>query len=776
VRDSGWANVRAVRWALIALVAAWSAYFVNVVLPVGDAGDGFFKTYVFSGVLLAAAGMCAARAAIVRADRVAWGLLALGMVSWALATVVWSAFLKDLAAPPYPSVADALYLGFYPPAYAALILLLRPLVRSVGVSLWLDGVVGVLAISAIGAAFLLPSIVADTSGDTAVVATNLAYPLCDLALIAMVVGGFVLTSGHPGRAWSLIGAGLILFAVADTIYLLEVAKGTFSEGTWLDSIWPAGMVLLALAAGRSPERRVTHGSRPTLAVAISLPLLLALSSVVVLVYGNFERINAPATFLASLAVVFALARLFLSFREIRQLGESRRQATTDELTGLPNRRGFFQRLNRELSRGRANGTPVTLVISDLDGFKELNDTLGHHAGDTLLQQLGPRMLDVLRYDDMVARLGGDEFAVLLPNCDAERAAAIVADVCDTLDQPFTIDGLRFHVEASFGIATFPEHADTADLLVRCADVAMYQAKDTQTSSEVYASDRDTNSRERLSLLADLRSAMDNQELELYYQPKVDLRTDQVSGVEALIRWNHPERGLLQPVEFLPYVERLTLMRPLTLYVLDAALAQVRRWRDDGLDLAVAVNLAVPNLLDTGLPDDLRELLERHGVPADRLCLEVTENIILADPERVLSVLLALKQTGVSLALDDFGAGASSLAYLKRLPLDELKIDKSFVLAMEESQADAVIVRSTTDLAHRLGMRVVAEGVETAATLRDLQRAGCEEAQGYLLSRPVPAAGFEKWLRERRSEGGPAFVADVAGAGENADAVAHPAPA
>jgi len=203
---------------------------------------------------------------------------------------------------------------------------------------------------------------------------------------------------------------------------------------------------------------------------------------------------------------------------------------------------------------------------------------------------------------------------------------------------------------------------------------------------------------------------------------------------------------------------------------------VRRWRDDGLDLAVAVNLAVPNLLDTGLPDDLRELLERHGVPADRLCLEVTENIILADPERVLSVLLALKQTGVSLALDDFGAGASSLAYLKRLPLDELKIDKSFVLAMEESQADAVIVRSTTDLAHRLGMRVVAEGVETAATLRDLQRAGCEEAQGYLLSRPVPAAGFEKWLRERRSEGGPAFVADVAGAGENADAVAHPAPA
>ena len=277
---------------------------------------------------------------------------------------------------------------------------------------------------------------------------------------------------------------------------------------------------------------------------------------------------------------------------------------------------------------------------------------------------------------------------------------------------------------------------------------MYQAKDGRTGWEVYVPERDLHSRDRLELLGDLRRAIEASQLELHYQPKLDMDSGEVRGVEALVRWRHPTRGLLGPMQFIPLAERTTLMRPLTLYVLEAALAQVRAWRDDGLDLSVAVNLSVPNLLDTKLPGDVRDLLERHEVPPHKLILEVTENVILADPARVIEVLTALKAVGVGLSLDDFGTGSSSLSYLKRLPLDELKIDKSFVMAMENSAPDEAIVRSTTELAQRLGLRVVAEGVETAEAFAQLVNAGCEEVQGYFLQRPIPAAEIAPWIAGR----------------------------
>jgi EAL domain-containing protein (putative c-di-GMP-specific phosphodiesterase class I) len=276
---------------------------------------------------------------------------------------------------------------------------------------------------------------------------------------------------------------------------------------------------------------------------------------------------------------------------------------------------------------------------------------------------------------------------------------------------------------------------------------MHQAKESRGGWEIYAVERDLHSRDRLALLGDLRHAIGANELELHYQPKVELRSHKVNGVEALVRWRHPERGLLGPMDFIPLAERTTLMRPLTLWVLETALAQSRRWRDAGLDLSVAVNLSVPNLLDMRLPADVSELLRRWDVPASRLNLEVTENVILADPARVIVVLGALKQIGVRLSLDDFGTGSSTLSFLKRLPVDELKIDKSFVMAMEHSAPDEVIVRSTTELAQRLGLRVVAEGVETAAALEYLEQVGCDEAQGYFLQRPVPAGEIVPWIAE-----------------------------
>jgi diguanylate cyclase (GGDEF)-like protein len=479
-------------------------------------------------------------------------------------------------------------------------LLAGPRVRGISASVWMDGLIAMLAVSAIGTAFVIPSIV-DTSGETAVVATNLSYPLGDLLLIALVIGGFALTSWRPGRAWTLIGGGLILFAIADSFYLYKVAQDTFVEGTWLDAIWPAGMVLIALAAWQAPPRSTTHRADAWPILAVPIPVTLTLASVAVLVYGNIAHINVAALALASATVVAALLRLALSFREIRALAESRRQAMTDELTGLPNRRYFYERLRKELAAADAASAPLTLLVADLDGFKELNDTLGHQAGDVLLQQLGARVLDALRAHDTLARLGGDEFAVLLPGCDCKTATAIVDQIRAILDTPFTVRGLKLHVEASIGVAAFPEHAQDVDSLARRADVAMYQAKESRTGWEIYAAARDRHSRDRLELLGELHRAIEEHELELHYQPKVDLESNAVTGVEALVRWRHPQRGLLRPIEFIPLAERTTLMRPLTLYVLETAVAQCRRWRDEGLDLSVAVNLSVPNLLDTSCP-------------------------------------------------------------------------------------------------------------------------------------------------------------------------------
>jgi diguanylate cyclase (GGDEF)-like protein len=738
-----------VRALALALVGLWVVYFAYVLAGPGLGVEGFFRTYVFSTLPVIAGAMCLLRAWYGGGERAAWALMGTGMLLWAGGSIYWSVHLKSLAEPPYPSIADALYLGFYPACYAALMLLAGPRVRGIGRSVWLDGFIAMLAVSAVGAAFLIPAVVTDTTGETAIVATNLAYPLGDLLLIALVVGGFALTSWRPGRAWGLIGGGLLLFSVADSLYLNLVASGTFVEGTWLDAIWPAGMMLIAIAAWQAPPPRTsTHRADGWPVLAVPLPLLLTLASVGVLVYGSMAHINPAARVCASASIVAALLRLALTFRELRTLAESRRQATTDELTGLPNRRYFYERLRKELAVAKTQDTPLTLLVADLDGFKELNDTLGHQAGDLLLQQIGPRLLDGLRAGDTLVRLGGDEFAVLLPGCDCAGAVEIVERIRIILDEPFVIRGLNLHVEASIGIAAFPDHADDAQTLVRHADVAMYQAKESKTGWEIYVAARDTHCRDRLQLLGDLRGAIEERQIEVHYQPKLDLGRDEVTGVEALVRWRHPVRGLLGPMQFIPLAERTALMRPLTLFVLDEALQQNARWRGDGLDLSVAVNLAVPNLLDMKLAGDVKQLLERWKVPPQRLVLEVTENVVLADPERIIEILTALKRLGVRLSLDDFGTGSSSLTYLKRLPLDELKIDKSFVIAMESSPADDAIVRSTTELAQRLGLRVVAEGVETAHTLALLGDAGCEEVQGFFLQRPVPADEIAPWIAAR----------------------------
>ena len=734
---------RRLRVIAVVVLATLVAHVAHAGFGVGR-GFGDATQWLFNALLIVSVAACLARATLVRTERAGWLALATGMALWTLGNLYFTVFLLDLEEPPFPSLADAGYLLFYPPAYVALVLLVRERVTRFHASVWLDGLLGALAVAALGAALVLTPVLESTSGGLAAVATNLAYPLGDLLLISFVVGIFALTGWRPGGAWLLIGGGLVTLAVADSLYLYRVATESYEPGTILDSIWPAGMVLLAWAAWQRTHETeaVSLEGWPVLVV----PSLFTASALGILIYGNVEGINAPALVLATLAVVAAIVRTALTFREVRSLSESRRQALTDELTGLPNRRFFLERVQVELEAAREQQCEMGLLIIDLDRFKELNDTLGHHAGDALLQQIGPRLRNTLRDDDVLARLGGDEFAVLVPS--GAGAAELADRIRLALEHPFAVDGLKLPMEASVGIAIFPVHGTDAATLLKRADVAMYQAKGARTGSEVYDPERDLHSRERLTLMGELRHAIADGELVLFYQPKADLASGHVSGVEALVRWAHPTRGLVPPDDFLPVAEQTGLMRPLTLWVIETALRQTAEWRAAGTDLRVAVNVSLPDLLDQRFPEDVVRLLAETGVEPSRLQLEITENVVMADPVRVMDVLARISELGVELSLDDYGTGTSSLSYLKRLPVRELKIDRSFVMNMEAEQRDAVIVRSTVELARSLGLRVVAEGVESVEVWNQLVEFGCEIAQGYYLSRPIPgsevASSIERW--------------------------------
>jgi diguanylate cyclase (GGDEF)-like protein/PAS domain S-box-containing protein len=432
----------------------------------------------------------------------------------------------------------------------------------------------------------------------------------------------------------------------------------------------------------------------------------------------------------------------------RAESELRHLALHDGLTGLPNRTLFRNRLEQALARSGRSGTPFCVLLMDLDRFKEVNDTLGHQTGDALLHELGERLLSCVRPGDTIARLGGDEFAFLLDDVQAAEALEVVDRIQLALAEPFELQRLLLDVEASVGIVLFPDHGDAVDLLLQRADVAMYAAKRGGSRFAFYDPGADDHSPARLTMMGDLRRAIEERELVLHYQPQIALATGAVVGVEALLRWRHPLRGLLSPDEFVPIAERSGLMHQLTRYVIDEALRQRARWARAGVELRVAVNASMRNCVDAAFPADVAGLLERHGVPATALELEITEHAVITDGFRAKAVLEALSRTGVAIAIDDFGTGYSSLAFLRRLPLEAIKIDRSFVAAMTTDRDDEVIVASTIDLARNLGLRVVAEGVESAAVVDSLRVLGCDIAQGYHFARPVPADELGEWLAAR----------------------------
>jgi diguanylate cyclase (GGDEF)-like protein/PAS domain S-box-containing protein len=450
--------------------------------------------------------------------------------------------------------------------------------------------------------------------------------------------------------------------------------------------------------------------------------------------------------------LFGSSRIVIAIvRDITETKEHRRQlehqAMHDALTGLPNRVLLNDRLDQALHAAKRSGEPVALLLLDLDNFKEINDTLGHHIGDMLLVELGQRLVKPLRGSDTVARLGGDEFAILLPLSGDEAAAMEIASrVRKSILRPFTVlEGLDLEVGVSIGIALSPDHAKESSKLMQCADIAMYNAKAGSSKIVLYDENSDTSNIRHLTLTGELRQAIEGDELEVAYQPIIDLTTGKIHAVEALARWTHPRLGQIHPGEFIAQAERTGMIQPLTARILDASLRQMRKWGEQNHDFSVCLNISPRILHDAHFPMALQGVVDEYGLITQRLTLEITETAIFFDPDNAMRILNQLRELGFQIAIDDFGTGYSSLSYLQKMPLDELKIDQSFIREIHTNPADAVIVRSTIELAHNLGLKVVAEGIEEPDHIGLLQEMNCDFAQGYFFSKPQSGEDISSWL-------------------------------
>jgi diguanylate cyclase (GGDEF)-like protein len=550
-----------------------------------------------------------------------------------------------------------------------------------------------------------------------------------------------------GNRSTLLASGLLVFAAADVVYGLQATAETYVLGTPLDAGWAIGLALMAMWVDGATQGGLTATPvrRPaTRATALAISSVAIIAGLGVLAMSSRVPVSTLALVLAVGALVAAAARAQLAGRVIERMADQRLvAAATDELTGLPNRRALYSEGYARLAEPGCRRQ--ALLMLDLDRFKEVNDTLGHRAGDQLLIQVAARLRESLRGDDALARLGGDEFAVLLDGAGHDEALNAAARLCVAVSAPILVEGTSLCVGVSIGIALFPDDGPDLSVLLRKADIAMYKAKTSQQDHHVYSAADDVDTAATLQTVSELRAALKTDQFVLHYQPKVDLDTGEVHSVEALVRWDHPTRGLLYPSAFLSLVEESGLMHAFTLVVLAQALDQAADWYRNGHPLTVAVNISASSLVDAGLPGEVASMLAARGVPSSALQLEITEEFLMVDRDLARVILTGLREGGVNISVDDYGTGYSSLAYLRDLPIDEIKLDNSFVIPMTRDARSAALVSSTIELAHSLGLRIVAEGVETAGTYTQLTRMGCDQAQGYFMSRPVPAAELNRWL-------------------------------
>jgi diguanylate cyclase (GGDEF)-like protein len=731
------AHPRRRRWMTLVASAALAVSAADIAMLAGIRSNTerpvlAALTAVIAGVLVLT------RVLLYGGDRWIWGLLGAGVAA-AVGAELCSAFAP--AAPILGPLGsdDTLWLLAYPAWYAAIMLLGRRYLGGAHRSFWLDGLLVGLASSAYMTALFLGRLRSVAGEPWSRALLDVAYPSCALALVALLFATMLMI-GRPSPQGVLLGLAMCTLLAAQTVRLTQLT-GSGAVGDAVGLLDGLGLLLIGGAAWArpAPGRVLPVGGWWEL----TSPAALATLACGILTADHFAEIPTAAVTLAVATFLAALARLLWTLREVRSMALHRREALTDDLTGLPNRRALFRELDVLTAAGAHSSRRLALLQLDLDGFKELNDTLGHAAGDELLIGVARRLEDVV--PATVARLGGDEFAAIVD--DTHDAREVANAIVDALHRPLDVEGLGIAVSASIGIAHFPADADNAKELARRADVAMYDAKRLGTVVAGYTAERDGHSRDRLALATDLRFAFERDELWLAFQPQVEIATGRITGAEALIRWRHATQGDIAPGVLLPVAERTGLMPQLTLWVLDQAVAQAAQWRRTGLDIRVSVNVSAIVLVDSTLPERIAQTLARHALTPDNLVIEVTEDAVMRDPGRAIIILERLKAGGVEISVDDFGTGQSSLEQLKNLPADELKLDRSFVMSMDGDPHDAAIVGSVVGLGRALGLRVVAEGVETEPVWNALAALGCDVAQGFGLARPMPAAQFERWARE-----------------------------
>ncbi len=878
--------------------------------------SGAFGDWLYNAILILSAAACTLRGVRGSRERLPWLLIGAGLMSWALGQTWWTIFLADSANPPYPSVADWFWLAFYPLTFAGILGLGRSRLALTDRGMWVEGLIGGLAAGAVSAGIVLQAVSQSTSGSVLAVGVNLAYPVGDLLLLSLTVAIMSATRGLRDRAWAWLAAGLLAFAIADGIYLFQVAAGTYVENTIVDSGWLIAALLVGYAAWQPAsfaQRGEAH--RQT---SIAVPTAFGLLAIGVLVYDHFTRASLIAVVLSAAALLLVLVRFGIAFRDgrralaaerraseraqrrfeaqqavaalgrdalrssdltrlldqasrtvarilgvesagvsraveggglevlagtglpaeilrTRKLGaaeaevaggamrregpiilndmdrvpalagsdlvqdgyraaiaaavpgpeesfgvigaatrsdrefdaedaafldsvanvlgsavqrlrsesEVRHRALHDELTGLPNRALFLDRLGHALTRARRRGTHLAVLMLDIDRFKVVNDSLGHGTGDTLLRVLASRLAEVVRASDTVARLSGDEFVVLCEELEGPRAAVELADrVASAWTSDFELGTARTFISASVGIAVSDE-ASTAHGLVQEADTAMYAAKRRGPGlRDLYDEAFRDRALQELRLGAHLGEALARGELRLAYQPIVDMASGRIRGVEALLRWDHPDLGSVSPADFIPVAERTGLITPIGEWVLREATAQVASWQRSipGCeDLRLSVNLSVSQAAREETVAEVESALRESGLHSGTLALEVTETAVMDDSGQSEATINRLKAMGVLVLLDDFGTGYSSLEHIRSLRIDGIKIDRRFITGLGRSDQDTAIVRAIVAMAESLHLAVIAEGVETLEQAFELSEVGCRHAQGFLYARPLPPA-------------------------------------
>ncbi|MDB5076357.1 MAG: hypothetical protein JWO42_2536, partial [Chloroflexi bacterium] len=721
-------------------------------------------------------------------------LFGLGVLCYALVSLLEVFFGSSQQTAPFSSWVDAGYLTVYPPLLVAILLLpRRPITFAVRSRIALDSLMIITALITFSWYFVIGPTIARGDATLYTKVLGSALPIGDLVLSFCMLGLWMQKRDRElDRVIMLFAIGLVGMVVGDSILDYQLLHGTYYVGSVIDPIWPLGYLIAGLGAQKLRKllakddtstklASLDHATRVrpwrALAPYAFLPMVAAMVWYVTSTNGDQSLKNGVylcAAFLCALVLGRQLAALLENARLNGQLTKHTHEleqrnvelqtmlttnsalttanaqlevlANTDMLTGLASRGVLYDRLGQALLMHERDRTPLSLLLMDLDRFKEVNDSLGHLVGDRLLQLVGERLQAALRRVDTVARLGGDEFAILLPATDEPGAVKVARTVLAIFEAPFEVDGFMLTVGASIGIALASASALDSNTLVRHADVAMYLAKRTQRGHVVYDAALDDQSPERLVLISALRQALATDQLLVYFQPKLSLKTGKVCGAEALARWPHPEQGFVPPDRFIPLAEHVGLIGPLTVWILRSALRHSKQWSKRGIDVPVSVNLSASSLDDPQLCATIAGILEDEGISPSQLILEITENTLMTDPTRALGVISELKALGIQLAIDDFGTGYSSLSYLKYLPVDELKIDRSFVQGLGvEGTTDRAIVRAIIDVGHALHRRVVAEGVEDQLTWELLRTMGCDSAQGFHMSRPLPADEILEWM-------------------------------